>query len=76
VRPCNLIDPNLVELNYTRLTKRWNLEHSQAKIWLFAGVGTIQGNDFFGSRFSLHFPISDCPHPDRDGGLFICRNQR
>jgi hypothetical protein len=42
----------LVELNYTRLLKRWNLEDSQANVWLFAGVGTIRGNDFSGSRFA------------------------
>ena len=42
----------LVELNYTRLLKRWNLEHAQANVWLFAGVGSIKGNDFSGSRFA------------------------
>ncbi len=41
----------LVELNYTRLLKRWNLENAQANVWLFAGVGAIRGNDLSGSRF-------------------------
>lgn len=39
-----------VELNYTRLAKRWNLPHAQANLWLFAGAGTVRGNDFAGSR--------------------------
>lgn len=42
----------LVELNYTRLLQRWNLEHAQANVWLFAGVGTIQGSGFSGSRLA------------------------
>jgi len=41
----------LVDVNYTRLLKRWNLPHSQANVWLFAGAGEIRGNDFPGSRF-------------------------
>lgn len=41
----------LVEFNYTRLLKRWNLQDSQANVWLFAGVGEIRGNDFPGSRW-------------------------
>lgn len=42
----------LAEINYTRLAKRWNLEHAQANVWLFAGAGAIRGNDFAGSRFA------------------------
>ena len=43
----------LAELTYTRLVKRWNLPHAQANVWLFAGAGSITGNDFSGSRFAL-----------------------
>lgn len=43
----------LAEITYTRLAKRWNGEHSQANIWLLAGVGGLQGNDFAGSRTML-----------------------
>jgi hypothetical protein len=42
----------LVELNYTRLLKRWNLEDAQANVWLFAGVGAIRGSDFAGSKLA------------------------
>lgn len=42
----------LAELNYTRLMKRWNLEHAQANVWFFAGAGAIRGNDFSGSRLA------------------------
>jgi hypothetical protein len=42
----------MAELNYTRLLQRWNLEHAQANVWLFAGVGAIRGNDFAGSKFA------------------------
>ncbi len=38
------------ELNYTRLLQRWNMPHSQANLWLVAGVGGIRGNDFSGTR--------------------------
>lgn len=40
----------LAEVTYTRLAKRWNGEHSQANLWLLAGVGAVQGNDFAGTR--------------------------
>ena len=43
----------LAELNYTRLLKRWNLPHAQANVWLFAGAGSITGNDFSGSKFAV-----------------------
>ncbi|MBL0726553.1 hypothetical protein [Piscinibacter sp. HJYY11] len=42
----------LAEATYTRLAKRWNLEHAQANVWLFAGAGAIRGNDFSGTRFA------------------------
>jgi hypothetical protein len=42
----------LVELNYTRLLKRWNLEDAQANVWLFAGIGAVRGNDFSGSKLA------------------------
>lgn len=41
----------LVEFNYTRLLKRWNLQDAQANVWLFAGAGEVRGNDFPGSRW-------------------------
>ena len=40
----------LTELNYTRLLKRLNGEHSQANFWLLAGAGPVTGNDFTGTR--------------------------
>jgi len=43
----------LEEVNYTRLVQRWNLPHAQANVWFLAGAGSIQGNDFSGSRFAL-----------------------
>lgn len=43
----------LAEASYTRLAKRWNLPHAQANVWLFAGVGSMTGNDFSGSRFTV-----------------------
>ena len=42
----------LAEVNYTRLLQRWNLEDAQANVWLFAGIGSIRGNDFSGSKFA------------------------
>jgi hypothetical protein len=42
----------LAELNYTRLLQRWNLEDAQANVWLFAGIGSIRGNDFAGSKLA------------------------
>ncbi len=43
----------LAELTYTRLLARWNLPDAQANVWLFAGAGSIRGNDFAGSRVAL-----------------------
>jgi hypothetical protein len=43
----------LVEANYTRLLQRWNLPQAQANVWLFAGAGSIRGNDFSGSRLAV-----------------------
>lgn len=40
----------LAEVNYTRLLQRWNLQDAQANIWLFAGIGSIRGNDFSDSK--------------------------
>ena len=40
----------LAEVTYTRLAKRWNGEHSQANLWLLAGIGAVQGHDFVGTR--------------------------
>ena len=48
-----LLRRNFVEATYTRLAKRWNGEHSQANIWLLAGAGAVQGNDFAGTRTML-----------------------
>jgi hypothetical protein len=41
------------ELNYTRLVKRWNAEHSQANVWFLGGVGPVRGTGFAGSRTML-----------------------
>lgn len=49
---------SFAEVTYTRLAKRWNGEHSQANIWLLAGIGTIRGNDFNDSRPMLAPGIS------------------
>lgn len=35
----------LEEAIYTRLMQRWNLPHAQANLWLFAGIGALQGED-------------------------------
>jgi hypothetical protein len=43
----------LAELTYTRLLKRWNMPHAQANVWLFAGLGGIEGNDFRGTRTAV-----------------------
>lgn len=37
------------EVTYTRLLKRWNGEHSQANLWLLAGVGPVRGSDYAGA---------------------------
>jgi hypothetical protein len=42
----------LAEVNYTRRLQRWNLEDAQANVWLFAGIGSIRGNSFTGSRLA------------------------
>ena len=42
----------LAEVNYTRLLRRWNLEDAQANVWLFAGIGSIRGNDFAGTKLA------------------------
>lgn len=41
---------DVVDINYTRLLKRWNLPEAQANVWLQAGLGTLKGNDFSGTR--------------------------
>ena len=53
-----LLRRTFVEATYTRLAKRWNGEHSQANIWLLAGAGPVQGNDFAGTRTMLAPGIS------------------
>jgi hypothetical protein len=40
----------LLEATYTRLMKRWNLPDAQANIWFIGGLGSLTGNDFFGSK--------------------------
>jgi hypothetical protein len=40
----------LAELTYTRLAQRWNFADAQANVWLFAGLGSVRGNDFAGSK--------------------------
>ena len=49
---------SLAEATYTRLAKRWNGEHSQANIWLLAGVGALRGSDFSDSRLMVAPGIS------------------
>lgn len=39
-----------MEVNATRLLARWNLPEAQANLWLVAGLGTLTGNDWVGSR--------------------------
>ncbi len=41
------------ELGYTRLAKRWNLPEAQANVWLFGGLGAVDGSGFSGSRVLL-----------------------
>ncbi len=41
---------NATLASYTRLAQRWNMPEAQANVWLFAGVGTVSGNDFAGQR--------------------------
>ena len=43
----------LKELNYTRLVQRWNFPHAQANVWFLGGAGSIEGNDFSGSKLAL-----------------------
>jgi hypothetical protein len=38
------------EALYTRLVSRWNMPEAQANIWFMAGVGSVSGNDFAGSK--------------------------
>ena len=40
----------VVDINYTRLLKRWNLPEAQANVWLQTGLGAVKGNDFSGTR--------------------------
>jgi hypothetical protein len=41
---------DLAEVTYTRLLQRWNSKDSQANVWLLAGIGGVQGNDFAGTK--------------------------
>lgn len=47
------ITREFVEVNYTRLVKRWNAPHSQANVWFVGGAGPVRGNDFAGTRTML-----------------------
>lgn len=47
------VSRTLVEVNYTRLVKRWNLPDAQANVWAFASAGSLTGNDFAGSRLAV-----------------------
>ena len=40
----------VVDINYTRLLKRWNLPEAQANVWLQTSLGVVKGNDFSGTR--------------------------
>ena len=48
-----LIVREFAEVNYTRLVKRWNAEHSQANVWFVGGFGPVRGTGFSGSRTML-----------------------
>jgi hypothetical protein len=41
---------DLAEITYTRLLKRWNMDHAQANIWFLGGIGGLRGNDFDGTK--------------------------
>lgn len=43
----------LSEVTYTRLLQRWNAKESQANVWLLGGIGSVEGNDFSGSKLML-----------------------
>jgi hypothetical protein len=40
----------MAEGTYTRLLRRWNMEHAQANAWFVGGVGAVRGNDFGDTR--------------------------
>jgi hypothetical protein len=46
---------NLTEATYTRLLARWNAPDAQTNLWLVAGIGAVDGNDFTGRR-TLYAP--------------------
>lgn len=46
---------DITYLQATLLPKRWNLEDGQGNIFLFGGPGAARGNDFNGTRASLHY---------------------
>lgn len=48
-----LVVREFAELNYTRLVKRWNAEHSQANIWFVGGIGPVRGTGLTGTRTML-----------------------
>ena len=41
---------DMVEGTYTRLLRRWNMEHAQANAWFIGGLGAVRGNDFGDTR--------------------------
>ncbi len=41
---------DLAEVTYTRLLKRWNMDHAQANLWFMGGIGKLRGNDFDGTK--------------------------
>ena len=43
----------LSEATYTRLLARWNTKESQANVWLLGGIGSVEGNNFSGSKLML-----------------------
>jgi hypothetical protein len=40
----------MLEGTYTRLLRRWNMEHAQANAWFIGGLGAVRGNDFDDTR--------------------------
>ncbi|MBI2768154.1 MAG: hypothetical protein HYX47_00895 [Burkholderiales bacterium] len=52
------ITREFAEVNYTRLVKRWNAEHSQGNLWFVLGAGPLRGTGLDGTRTMLAPGIS------------------
>ena len=51
----------LSEATYTRLLARGNTKESQANVWLLGGIGSVEGNNFSGSKLSLVYGLYPFP---------------